>query len=84
MCCAFFMCRKTTSGSNKAVSPPLRKSLRPCAPVTLHARFVSSFVKITPPDENLRAYIINYKSAPFPFVNELMKKNLFLLRARLV
>ena len=39
MCCAFFMCRKTTSGSNKAGYPPLRKSLRPCAPVTLHARF---------------------------------------------
>ena len=30
MCCAFFMCRETTSGSNKAVSPPLRT---PCAPV---------------------------------------------------
>ena len=30
MCCAFFMCRKTTSGSNKAVSPPL---CTPCAPV---------------------------------------------------
>ena len=39
MCCAFFMCRETTSGSNKAVSPPLRKSLHPCAPATLHARF---------------------------------------------
>ena len=26
----FFMCRETTSGSNKAVSPPLRT---PCAPV---------------------------------------------------
>ena len=38
MCCAFFMCRETTSGSNKAGYPPLRKSLRPCAPVTLHAR----------------------------------------------
>ena len=30
MCCAFFMCRETTSGSNKAASPPLRT---PCAPV---------------------------------------------------
>ena len=30
MCCAFFMCRETTSGLNKAVSPPLRT---PCAPV---------------------------------------------------
>ena len=31
MCCAFFMCRKTTSGSNKAV---LRLCANPCASVT--------------------------------------------------
>lgn len=30
MCCAFFMCREITSGSNKAGYPPLRT---PCAPV---------------------------------------------------
>ena len=147
------MCRETTSGSNKAASPPLHT---PCAPVprshcTLalkckHFRFAvdepccphhikkrikmmccfccmgqfmgenpterlefggclqtlalctvcsfadtlrrfvrspctrrhgNSFVKITPPDENLCAYIINYKLAPVPFVNELMKSFLF-------
>ena len=44
MCCAFFMCRETTSGSNKAGYPPLRKSLRPCDPVTLHAPLTNASI----------------------------------------
>ena len=51
----------------------LRRFVRsPCT-----RRHGNSFVKISPQDENLRAYIINYKSAPVPFVNELMKNFLF-------
>ena len=95
----FFMCRKTTSGENPtewlafggylqtlalctvcSFADTLRRFVRsPCT-----RRHGNSFVKITPPDENLRAYIINYKSAPVPFVNGLMKNFLFLLRARIV
>ena len=50
--------------------------------VIKHSTIVFSFVKISSSDENLRAYIINYKSAPVPFVNELMKNFLFLLYTR--